>query len=373
MIRDVTYCLDAEGPLTEHPHDTVMRLIREHGLSEQVTGHPQTILRDVQEGKYGPRLADVAAPHRLAFLSSWPAVEDMLDDLTTHRKDYCDSFGTPLRISWFVIDLIGYRSNPRQRAQGQHAVWDKVSPFFGEDDSVGWHVHTLSPNRDPLTYGTSWTAMLPEHEESLCRRLLDKGHFPASFRAGGCIERNDMSHWLERFIPFDYSCLPGASTHGMDWPATVPYHPDVKDYRRTGAMRRTIFPTFDADSWTGRVESIPPTLHFSFANHDRKAIRPDLDRIVQLLNRDGVQWRWKTASPAAKGPDVYITRDFRTVETMDGQIYGEPFVAVEADGHVYRVNTRQNIPGVWDIDTPARTQRMMAAITTLDGRVGVTL
>ena len=35
-------------------------------------------------------------------------------------------------------------------------------------------------------------------------RLIEK-NFPILFRAGANIERNDLSQWLENFIPFDFS------------------------------------------------------------------------------------------------------------------------------------------------------------------------
>ena len=374
----VVYCLDAEGPLTEYPHDTVMRLMREHGLDRRIAGEPAAILAAVQAGVYGPALADVAAPHRLAFLNTWEQVTAMLADLTSDltRKEYADSDGNPLRISWFVIDLIGYRSNPRQRAQGQHAVWNHVAPFFGSLDGVGWHVHTLTPDRDPLAYGTSWPPVVHEHEAALCHRLLDQHHFPASFRAGGAIERNDLSHWLERFIPFDYSCLPGASTHGMDWPAREPYHPHHDDYRRPGAMYRRIFPCHDADSWASRVTAIPEGNHLAFATHDRTPVRPQLDRIVQLLNASGRPWKWQTASKAWTSPRPILSFDdperlTLKEDTSFGDVRGEPFVAVDDGTRVYRVNARPEKPGTWRIDRPASVRRLGAAITTRAGHTGL--
>lgn len=373
----VVYCLDTEGPLTEYPADTLARLIREHGLSAHVTGDPASLLADVQAGRHGARLADVAAPHRLAWFHAWDELTAMLADLTSAdtRGKYADTAGGPLRISWFVIDLIGYRSNPRQRAQGQHAVWDRVSPFFGPQDSVGWHVHTLTPDRHPLAYGTSWTAVVHEHEASLCRRLLDKGQFPASFRAGGAIERNDLSHWLERFIPLDYSCLPGASTHGMDWRRPGgPYHPAWDDYRvpsdTSDEMRRTVVPCFDADSWACRLDTLPPVEPFCFATHDRKAIRPDLDRIVHLLNASGRPWYWTTASPPAPGPALLLGHDEPTLMTTE-TIFGEPFIAVDDGTQVYRVNARRESTWSWTYDRPPYVKRLAAAVTTPDGRTGV--
>jgi len=378
----VVYCLDTEGPLTEPPHDTVMRLIREHGLPEHVTGEPSAILADVQAGSYGPRLADVAAPSRLAFLGTWPAVEAMLRDVTSPggRAQYRDSFGAPLRISWFVIDLIGYRSNPRQRAQGQHAVWDRVSPYFGAEDSVGWHVYTLTPDRDPLAYGTSWTSVVHEHEASLARRLLDRGSFPASFRAGGAIERNDLSHWLERFIPFDYSHLPGASTHGMDWRGSppFPYHPAWSDYRvpryrewDEDTMRRTIFPCYDADSWAYRVNDLPiqNVDHFRFSNHDRKPVEPDLQRIVKLLHESGRPWRWATANPVGVWP-VLVARLSPAIVTSE-PIFGEPFVAVDDGTRVFRVNALRASDRSWTFDRPQSWTRLAVAVNTPDGRTGI--
>lgn len=366
----VVYCLDAEGPLHEEFWQTVERLY-DHGLSRALPTTRVTLAR-AQSGEFGPHLANVAAPHRLAFLDTWEQIEAMLADATNAREKYLDSFGRPLRISWFVIDLIGYAANPRRRAHGQHAVWDRVSPFFVPEDSVGWHVHTLTPDRDPLGYGTSWTSVVHEHEASLCRRLLDKGHFPASFRAGGAIERNDLSHWLERFIPNDFSALPGACVAGMDWcgTPTQPYYPSWTDYRAPGQMQRRMFPCLDADSWARCVEREDierAETVFAFANHDRLPILRDIERVVQLLNASGRPWQWGAAS--RPGTTTVTVKDgvIRTPEP----IFGEPFVAVADRDRVYRENAIRTADG-WSFSAPSGA-RVAVGVNTPDGRMGVTV
>lgn len=369
----VLYCLDTEGPVDETPAQTVTRLY-DHGLPRSLPADRTTLSR-VRGGYYGERLADIADPRRTNFLDSWSAVTDMLEHATSDesRWKYTDSFGTPLKISWFVIDLVGYAENPRRRAQGQHAVWDQVSRLFGPADSIGWHVHTLPATREALIYGTSWTSF-PDHEASLCRRLLDKHAFPASFRAGGAIERNDLSHWLERFIPFDYSALPGVHGHGMDWRGTPnhSYHPSFKDYRTPGDMQRWITPCYDADSWVHRASLDDVTSDvFAFANHDRLPILRDVERIVAMLNASGREWRWATASPPGSATLSVTWQTTTTVLIESEPIFGEPFVAIEEGERVYRDNAIRESETTWSYTFHRKPSRFAVAVNTPEGRTGV--
>src|SRR3989442_5199462 len=130
-------------------------------------------------------------------MSTWSEVEEMIAAVTTDtfRRTYSDPQGSPYAFTWFIIDVVGYRDNPRRKALGFHAVWDVYQRLLRKTlhyDSVGWHFHTVPVGNHALHYNTCWTNN-DFHEQSLARRLIERQALPPIFRAGGVIERNDLS------------------------------------------------------------------------------------------------------------------------------------------------------------------------------------
>jgi len=135
----------------------------------------------------------------------------------------------------------------------------------------------------------------------LAHYIVDKNWFPLVFRAGGSIEDEDLSQFLEKYIPIDFSsrgdgCYypDGSNIMGyeksqeilFDWRGSPNdwswYHPNIGDYRKPGNMKRVIFMCLDH----GKLHS------------------------VGLMNREKIREGFKRA---AKGEDVvisYFSHDF---------------------------------------------------------------
>jgi hypothetical protein len=307
------------------------------------------------------------------------------------RGKLTDSLGLPARFSWFVLDNVGWQDNPRRRAMGFHEIWDQTQAAVVAPELDGWgfHHHVVPPCRHAVEYSTT-TFSTPWLEQSLCRRLLEREHFPSTFRAGGTVMRNDLSHYLERFIPFDYSPLPGYGGPGeqMDWRGTprVPYVPYSTDYRAGstwGVLGRVrwMVPAWE-DSWLHTVSEadIPESGIFAFALHDRRDPLPAIQRITALLK--GREWKWATAQsaiveyagiPDTPAPVLTIERVGETYWIRsDREGFGAtPFLAVDDGRNVWRDEPTSEGGNVWCYRPLHEVKRISAALSSVCGKVGV--
>jgi hypothetical protein len=410
-------CVDTEGPLTEPLDATFERIKARFGL--ELPASAETLARlQRQDIPLGGREAEVAHfvdPQRLGYLPDWAAVEAMVQRVTSAgvRAKYHDSAGQPYVFSWFVIDVVGYRDNPRQKAAGFHAVWDRYARMLqgqAAHDGLGWHFHTVPVGQHALDYNACWTNN-DWHEQALARRLIERRSFPAIFRAGGTIERDDLSHWLEQFIPFDYSSAAvrdgGGGRPGQLWdwrgapPEWRPYHPDWYDYRRRGAMKRWVFRCLEISGYESPLgeEDVRDAFALAasgqdavlaFSNHDRRDLEPDMAKSTALLGRvgaefPGVPWRFANALTAAQnvtGGAVAAPVNFRTrwendllwIESDQPLCGAIPFLAVEEEGDVfYRDNPTIEGPQRWAYVPVrrARVRRIGIAGNNAAGATGV--
>ncbi len=418
-ILHAVHCVDTEGPLEEPLEATFDRLRKEMRLDLPPS---LATLRALQAGALplSGREAEIAAyvaPERLAYLSTWAEVEAMLAAATApeFRQSLADPAGNPYVYSWFVIDVVGYADNPRRKATGWHAVWDQYARMLGgadRGDAFGWHFHVVPMGGHALDYNACWTNSA-WHEEALARRVLQRGAFPGLWRAGGVVQRNDQSHWLNRFIPFDYSnwaqkTLPcGGPGELSDWRGApldwAGYHPDYDDYRRPGGMRRTIFRCLDvktpaceltADDVRDAFQRVRDgqSAVLAFTNHDRRDLRPDIRRADALIRAvagefPDVSWRWSNARDAARDslgiadappPRFTLTWENGVLHVASDQdLFGpEPFLAVEESGdRVYRDELTIEGPRAWawKPTRPHTLVRVGVAAANAAGRTAVAI
>ena len=261
----INICIDTEGPLTETLKATFDRLKTSKNIKLKPTIKNLKKLQTMKISLNGreKEIADYVNPKRISYLNNWTKVTKMIKKITSKdfRLLFRDSFNKPIIYNWFIIDTVGYKNNPRKKSTGFHSILDKYQKILTNHskDLFGWHFHAVPANRNAVEYNTSWTGN-DFHEQSLCRRLIDKNIFHSVFRAGGLIERNDINFWLENFIPFDFSnSSKDPRNSKSDTPGKIDdwrkapydwsfYNPNFYDYRIKGNMNRTIFRTLDIDS-----------------------------------------------------------------------------------------------------------------------------
>ena len=410
------HCVDTEGPLEEPIEATFDRINNRFGLDLEPS---LALLRQLQSGQVDlagaeDEVARFIAPRRLAYLSLWREIEESTLAATApdFRNRLADPAGRPYAYTWFIIDVVGYRDNPRRKAEGFHVVWDfyqRVLRGRAPNDAFGFHFHTVAPGAHALDYNTCWTNNdLPE--QVLCRRILERGWFPSLFRAGGNIQRNDLSYWLEQFIPYDFSSCaqgPGQGRPGSeeDWrgaPADWSwYHPDFHDYRRPGSMNRSVFRCLPAENKNGYFDPADAQAAFdharksglavlAYSNHDRREMKPDVEYMHRLLTETGrkfpdVGWRWANALEAAQtalklanraAPVITLKKQGdHILISSDQPIFGPaPFLAVEEQGPLfYRDNPTRETDTTWayKLRHPQNTRRAGTAASNASGRTGV--
>ena len=145
------------------------------------------------------------------LLNNWKAIDESLKKIfsDSFRQEFSDSSGEPVKFNWFIMDWAGFKTNPVKRDFGYHKIFDHYVENFGSsikkfNDGIYWHYHHPPKSGIGNEWNPNWKQNR-EYENILCRAVIERNFFPAIFRAGGTIENNDASNWLEKWIPFDYS------------------------------------------------------------------------------------------------------------------------------------------------------------------------
>ncbi|HJN37477.1 MAG TPA: hypothetical protein QF353_01720 [Gammaproteobacteria bacterium] len=406
----IVHCVDAEGPLEETLEATFQRIESQFSINIEPTLNNLNMLqnRDIPLNGVEHEIAEFISTKRLAYLSTWNDVEKMLSGITTQefRSKYSSPDGTPYTYSWFVIDVVGYKNNPRRKSIGFNVVWEQYARILKNktfNDSFGWHFHSVSPAQEALEYSTTWSAHA-FHEQCLARRLIKHKHFPALFRAGGVVERNDISYWLERTIPFDYSnqnkddqFSPGDQSDWRGSPKTWGgYHPCFYDYRKEGNMRRSVFRCIDVstpgcsltdlDVEQAFIDSIENNISvFSYTNHDRRDITLDIENVYAKIRKISqkypeVNWKFSNALEAARSYRCLNTSEIRisasidkntlTIKTNIPTFSGDLFLCFEEEGELfYRDNPTIEDSNMWvyKLNRKNHIKNIGIAATSSDG------
>ncbi len=259
------------------------------------------------------------------FYDNWRDILTSLEEITRpeFRIRQEDSFGGWWRYSWFTLDFQGFATNPKQRDTAPHAVYDHLRQLYTVPDSFEFHHHPVPPDGA----GDKWTRVWDPTpaDEQLGRMGRDRGRYPHCFRAGGTIETNEMSGWIERRFFVDFSNrVSERSREGnvdlntFDWFGAPGrwgcYRPSEHDFLQEGSMHRLIYRCVDLRSRYNELsadhvdeafeqtarEDRPSVL--SFFSHDNRDMRSETrwahKLIVEGAERHGVPWRSCTAMEA---------------------------------------------------------------------------
>ena len=311
----IVHCIDTEGPLNETLDATFERLESIFDIKLNPTKENLRLIQNKEIDLYGKEeaVAKCFSPELLKYNTNWKELELMLDDLLseTFRKEFPDDFENGWIYSWHCMDHIGYFNNPRHKDVGYGNILrfykSKLISSNSKQDELNWHFHPLSLSRNSLQSATSYVNSYDVLVQILCRRILEDNWFPVVNRPGFHSERPDSHAFLEQWIPFDYAnqaCdemedQPDMSSGRFgDWtraPKTWRgYHPSHDDYQEEGICRRIIFRCLNIGT---RLRSLTQdhmreafteaknsgTAILSFANHDYRDMRQDLDEFRNML------------------------------------------------------------------------------------------
>ena len=339
------------------------------------------------------------------FFDNWSDILASLRELTDaeFRTAHADSFGRPYRFNWFVMDFTGFRTNPKERVAEYHDTWDRITTLPVTEDGLYWHYHVPPATGVGDEWSETWLSS-NECNTILARRLLERRSFPVAFRAGGTIEDEAASRWLEQAIPIDFSnrvserSAPDADLNHFDWygaPQTWgSYHPAIGDPRRLGSLRRFVYRSIDlrsryneltqahVDSCFREAAETGSTRVLSFFSHDNRDMRPETLHAVDLLRRaekvTGVPWRSCTAVDAhrryhrVRPEPLELTLERNGAEwrirASSPPFQRVPFVAARlSDGRIERLFPHPVGPAEWRLLGAGNVTELAVAVTGCDG------
>jgi len=385
----IVHCVDTEGPLYESLEAKFQRL--EHLFGITGLEQSESTLARLRNGEIDlagreQHVATVLSGHLTNYMDTWTRVDAMLDQVMApaFRDALRDSDGHGWCFNWFCLDHVGFVNNPRRRDMGFHNVFDhyraRLARMNERRDGVHWHFHPVSTYRDAHRCATHYLRS-PEIFEILARRIIERGWFPAAYRAGFQAERPD-SHWfLEQWIPFDMTNMALDDNSELDrtvdfrngrsgdWrraPADWSiYHPSHDDYQVPGDCRRVIGRCLNVLNRIASIDQREMDKAFARAaggeaalvgicSHDFRDLGPEVNHVRGLIElararHPNVPFHFTEAAdafrrvlwpggvtepaldfsvrlhPAGEGDVTHIE-----IRTEHGQVFGpQPFLAIE--------------------------------------------
>ncbi|GFE51050.1 hypothetical protein So717_28030 [Roseobacter cerasinus] len=406
----IVHTIDTEGPLFEPVQAKFERLQELYGLSgvEPTLDNLQRLKRgEIDLGEKAPIIAQALQSHADGTLGSWEEVNEMLGRVTAQafRKKLPDSAGNGWVYTWYCMDHVGFNVNPRKRDIGHHHIHDRYMGLIKDQpwsqDAVEFHFHPVSTYREAHRCATHYLRY-DDLYTILSRRILERGFFPASYRAGFQAERPD-SHWfLEQFIPFDFSNMATEDTADLDasidfrngrsgnWRRAPSdwrvYRPDHDDYQKEGRCRRLIARSLNLRSRIAPMTQKEMNAAFSRAaeghdtvvgmcSHDWRDLEPEVSKGMDMLRESarlhpGVHFYYSPARsafqsqllteerqqdaldlslefvPETPGQDVPYIK----IEAKRGKVFGpQPFLAIQTKSRRFIHDNLDfgEVPNVW--------------------------
>ena len=390
----IVHHVDVEGPLTETIEATFERMY-DFGLSRDVSICIDN-LHKIQDGvlsaidpDLSSELKKVFSKRYLNYLKDWNEIDSSIIESTSKsfRLEHCSKEGDPYKYSWYIYDYHeGFKDNPRFRERGTHKIFDHYMKELIKDnifnDGIYWHYHQPSISGQCLENNTCWTNSVL-HEEIVARRIIERNWYFSCFRAGFYVERNDISHWLEMFIPFDYTARymsdnkaysPGDE---FDWRNTPniwgAWHPDWYDYRVEGNMKRYLFRCTDLATYNNHLNkkeveeafeqaSERGTSILSYYNHDYRDMKLEVNEAYPIITDvskkyPDINWKFVNALEAAQNylklfprkPNLSVKQknDLLFVNS-ENKIFGpQPFLAIQEGDKFFRDNFTKETDNSW--------------------------
>jgi hypothetical protein len=433
----IVHTIDTEGPLYESLEATFERLEKITGVRIEASRANLEKVRNKELDLNGREeiAALVTSPQLLNYNDTWDKVDAMLFEMMSpeYRACYADPQGNSWIYNWFLMDHIGYDTNPRRRDIGYHNVFDHYKFMVKETaspDELHWHFHPMSTYKEANICATSYIRS-PHLLESLARRIIDRKFFPSCFRPGFHAERPDAHWFLEQWIPFDFAnqavfnqAQPDtgnletqddvADGRLGDWRRAPndwsPYNPSHDDWQTPGSCRRTIFRCLNVGTRLRLMDESEvrraferaskglPTI-LAFTNHDFRDMRNDVELVHNMVSKVAagfpeVTWHNTGAKEAARSvlnleqaTPIKLKVDLRkasddlhlTVETNVDSFGPQPFLAIKTLDKRYLTDNfdfqilRRKWTYVFDADTvlPQSLEKIGVAVNGMDGSTDV--
>jgi PKD repeat protein len=217
------------------------------------------------------------------------------------RNALKDSFDNMLKMSWFV-EMDPYMAAgiwPQQEnVSGFGALLETMRKYWSLQ--IGTYGDELAYHHHFLYYNGWWRAFYPGidslpdtytfHDDYLDRMILDHNFYPSAFRAGWRWLNENVSRWLNKWLPYDFS---GQNSTN----ACFPYHPQGFNFWRiadaTNATEAFIYaaqglPTILFGSGHNELGDLPSSIEYTH------------EILIRLSEEFDVQFRYCTAREAVQ-------------------------------------------------------------------------
>lgn len=318
-------------------------------------------------------------PGNSEILKNWEAVDEAMDKLfkENFRNKILDSFNGNLKFGWFFLTWSGFNNkrNPRKRDLGYHKIydhyrsrWGKLIQTFGDEEC--WHYHHPPRSGVVNEWSTDWNSS-QEYKSIISRQIIERNWFPICFRAGGTIMDKNLSQWVDKWFPFDYSNRAPLDVSVMDWSDGIDewkaYNPDPEFFKKEGNGKRYLARTMDlvTGSYTaGKVDIEKAFMEaenqghaiLSTFDHDYRDIEHRFVDFISTLNEvskkfPNVQWKYSNPSNAIietqslqKNNNLKITTekkdDYFSIKTNLDIHQENPWIAAQrTDGAIFQLES----------------------------------
>lgn len=259
------------------------------------------------------------------FMDNWKDIKNSLTHITNKkfRSDHSDSLNNQFKLNWFIMDFTGFKTNPKNRIEKYNDTYDNIKSLNTSVDSFHWHYHQPPKCGTGDMWSDDWENS-NEHYNILGNRIIERNDFPECYRAGGTIEDNKCSLWLEDNLMIDYS---NRVSHRSQYTENIfdfnwynassewgYYHPDKENFINKGNMKRLIARCVDLKSrlhelnqnqidqvfLQSKKESKPILL--SYFSHDHRDMVPETMKSIEMIRKasekHNVEFKWCDALEA---------------------------------------------------------------------------
>jgi len=308
------------------------------------------------------------------------------------RYSHNDSYGNPFKVTWFIENDHAYDEGIND--SDPWVIFENMTTNFGDNistygDQLAWHMHVwdwTDPDEDSTYHWNQITQFTDIEqtwaEKALAQVLIERDFFPSTFRTGWVWMDNNLSSWLEKWIPFDYSNrFNGVATDttepiagNYNWSKAqwqTMYYPNSSNYQYRGDMERIIMGNIDTIAAVVDRAKKRDTIYFYEAGHTLQDISGNIDSELTTLESEasaaGINYEYVTAEEAINRltninctqPNLTIVDDGTTITiTSDKNIFGsQPFAAIKhANGSYERVNLTATGTNNWTYDISSEPQ-----------------
>lgn len=314
----------------------------------------------------------------------------------SYRNAHRDSLGNSIKLTWYMLGGSIYAFGA---TTGPLLPYELMMDNHGTEiarwgDEMAYHYHTWIWNGSAWSGTQDFTLCIPDFEQTVAHLMLDRGHYPSTFRSGWNWMNTVWENYLDDWFPYRFE---GATPSGT-W---TPYHPSPTNWQAAGSLRGWesyyyYTPGFTqgmadgafAAAYNGKDQVVCLYSHLKETDFPARiedahnmlaaahAKYPTVDFEYVTGREAMLKWRNGTdTTPPVVTVSTSDSNDTRTatISTDEAPYQRQPFVALETtDGAYSRIDPTPAGTNRWTVSyNIANTARIAVAVTDWFGNPSV--